>query len=145
MEAQRVVREWIERVWNQGDLSAIDAFHAQRFANEGVASTPDEAKTWHREMRATFPDLNYTIDELFEADGHRVIVRWTASGTHAGVLWEKVPPTGRRVSWRGIHVLRLQDGQITDVWAVSNMASIAQQLGLELRLPSRWSDERTPE
>lgn len=131
METKRVVREWVARVWNAGELEAIEEFHPGRFANEGRESTPEEARAWHREIRATFPDLRYQIEDLFEADD-RVVVRWTASGTQTGQLWGSIPPTGKRVAWKGMHIVTVHGGKIIEVWAVSNMAAIPPQLGLKL-------------
>jgi predicted ester cyclase len=130
--ASQVVSTLIEQVWNGRDLAALDEVHPRRFVNEGEESTPDNARDWFHELWASFPDAHFAIDEMIEA-GDRVVVRWTASGTHEGVLWGSIQPTGRRATWRGIHVLRITDGRIVDVRAVSSMASIGPQLGLEMR------------
>lgn len=132
--AGSVVRDWIEQVWNGGDLDALDRFHPATFQNEGKPSTPEEAKAWHHRMRAAFPDVHYDIEDLFEADD-RVVVRWTASGTQTGELWGAIPPTRKHVRWNGIHVVTVRGGKITDVRTASNMAGIPEQLGIELRMP----------
>jgi predicted ester cyclase len=130
--AAEVVRDWIERVWNGHDLDALPELHPSRYMNEGVEATPDDAAAWFRDIWATFPDVRYEIDELLVA-GDRVVVRWTATGRHEGLLWDSIPATGKRAAWRGIHIVRVVDGYITDVRAVSNMAAIGPQLGLEIR------------
>jgi predicted ester cyclase len=127
-----VVRNWIERVWNGHDLDALDDLHPTPFLNEGAPSTPDDARAWLRDMWATFPDLKYAIDEVVSA-GNRVAIRWTATGTQDGLLWGSIQPTGRRAMWRGIHLVKVEAGRITEVRAVSNMAAIGPQLGLEMR------------
>ncbi|MCB0062686.1 MAG: ester cyclase [Caldilineaceae bacterium] len=130
-DAVVIVRQWIETIWNAGDLDQIDRFHPPIFDNEGTASTPTEARAWHAGMRTTFPDIRYQIEDLFAA-GDRVTVRWSAQATHQGTLWGFIPPTGKQVEWSGIHIVRVEDDKITEIWAVANQATILQQLGVQI-------------
>lgn len=91
-------------------------------------------------MRTTFPDLHYAIEEIVVA-GDRVVVRWLARATHQGTLWGLIPPTGKSVTWPGIHIVRVEAGQIVEIWAVANQASILQQLGVRLVPPPSGANE----
>jgi predicted ester cyclase len=51
-----------------------------------------------------------------------------AEGTHQGEIFG-VPPTGRRVSWRQVHIGRIQDGRMAEHWGVSDLASLWVQIG----------------
>lgn len=135
MTAEEIlVRAWVDEVWNHGDLNALDSFHPPTFLNDGEPSSPADAAAWHREMRQTYPDLSYSIDELIVV-GDRVILRWTARGTQEGSLWDLIPATGKAVTWRGIHLLTMRDGQIVEVWAAANTISVLRQLGVRLQPP----------
>ena len=134
-DPEAVVRAWITEVWNQGRLERAPDFHPPEFINEGDPSTPADAADWHRRNHETFPDVAYTIDELL-VSGERVTVRWTATGTQSGTLWGIVPPTGRRVTWRGLHLLTVRNARVVEVWAVADLLSILQQLDVGLDLPS---------
>jgi predicted ester cyclase len=134
-DPESVVRTWIAEVWNEGRLERVADFHPPEFMNEGDPSTPADAAEWHRRNHETFPDVAYVVDELHVA-GDRVTVRWTATGTQSGVLWGIVPPTGRRVTWRGLHLLTVRGSRIVEVWAVADLLSILQQLEMGLELPS---------
>lgn len=79
-DVTEVVRQWIELIWHAGNFDQIDRFHPPIFDNEGQPSTSAEARAWHEEMRATFPDLHYQIEDLIVAND-RVIVRWRARCT----------------------------------------------------------------
>jgi predicted ester cyclase len=133
-DPETVVRAWIDEVWNGGRLERVADFHPPEFVNEGDPSTPADAAAWHRRNHETFPDVSYTIDELV-VSGERVTVRWTATGTHLGTLWDLVPPTGRRVTWRGLHLLTVRGSRIVEVWAVADLLSILEQLEVGLELP----------
>lgn len=86
---ENIVRQWIETIWNAGELDQIDRFHPPIFDNEGKPSTPTKARAWHEGVRATFPDIRYQIEDLFVA-GDRVTVRWRARATHQGTLKEVI-------------------------------------------------------
>ena len=139
-----VVRRWVAETWNEEEPDArrraLHELHPATFQNEGEAATPDFMVEWHDRMRATFPDLHYEIDELVEAGG-RVVMRWTAHGTHRGTLWGLLPATGRTASWRGLHLLTVHEGQISEVWAAAEWVEVLQQLGAQL-LPAE--DARRP-
>jgi len=134
-DAEVVVRAWIEDVWNAGALERLRDLHPTEFLNEGEPATVEQAAAWHRQMRTTYPDLRYRIDDLVTA-GDRVAVRWTATGTQRGSLWGQVPPTGKRVTWRGMHLVTVRGGRIDEVWAVADTIAVLRQLGVELRFPS---------
>ena len=138
IEADRhaaIVRRWVERAWNEADaaarLDALRRLHPAEVLNEGQRTPVEDLAAWHERMRATYPDLHYEIDELVEADG-RVTLRWTARGTQRGSLWGLVPPTNRRVSWRGIHLVTVRGDLIVEVWGAADLVGILQQLGVRL-------------
>ena len=82
-----------------------------------------------------YPDLEYNIEELLAAEGDRIACRWNWTGTHRGEDLG-MPPTGKRVTVRGISIFRLRDGKIAEVWVVRNDLPLLQQLGAEVRPPS---------
>jgi steroid delta-isomerase-like uncharacterized protein len=79
-------------------------------------------------MAEAFPDLARTVDDLF-AEGDKVVVRWSASGTNTGVF-NGMPPTGKAATSSGITIFRLQDGRIVEEWSQSDMLGLLQQLGV---------------
>jgi predicted ester cyclase len=127
-----VVQEWVEQIWNAGNLELLAHFHPPVFDNHGARSTIEEMKQWHHRNRVTFPDIRYTIDDLFAVDD-RVALRWSATATHRGALWGTIPPTGKIIKWNGIHLLRLANHQIVEVWAVQNSLAQLQQMRVTLQ------------
>src|SRR6476646_5336147 len=131
-ETLALIRRWVDEIWNEGRYDRLNDFHPAVFDNHGRPSNPAEARQWHVQMRATFPDLHYMIDDLF-ASGDQVALRWTASGTQRGDLWDMIPATNRRVHWSGMHMLHISSGRIDAVWAVSDSVWMLRQLGVSLR------------
>lgn len=125
-----VVRRWIEEFKTGGDESVSDELRSPHFVNHsappGAPTGPEAGKLAFRAMRAAFPDLRVTIEDML-ADGDRVVTRQTFAGTHRGE-WLGVPPTGRVVSWAVIDIVRLEGGRLEEHWGVADM------LGLRARL-----------
>jgi steroid delta-isomerase-like uncharacterized protein len=70
----------------------------------------------------------FTIEDVI-AEGDRVVVRWTNSGTHVGEF-AGIPPTGRAFSIAGIDIYRVVDGRLSEHWHVVDQLAMLGQLGL---------------
>lgn len=79
-------------------------------------------------MHAAFPDFHVTIEDMV-AEGDKVVVRQTWTGTHKGEFMG-MPATGNSFSIPVIDILRVADGKVTEHWGLSDMGSMMQQLGL---------------
>lgn len=132
---KRLVRDLVEKVWNLEDLSFADGvFPPDWKAGSELPPGPEGVKRWSVEDHETFPDVRYVIEDLV-AEGDRVVVRWTASGTQEGAFGP-IPPTHRTVSWSGVHIFRIRDGRFVEYWVESDSLGRLRQLGVELVPPS---------
>jgi steroid delta-isomerase-like uncharacterized protein len=131
-ENKAVVRRFVEEVFNQGNLAAVDQFLAAdyRDANALPGQEPgrEGAKRAFTLYRAVFPDLRYTIDEMI-AEGDRVATKKTFTGTHTAEFFG-IPPTGRRVTLQYADIMRVRDGKIVEHWLSMDQLSFMQQLGV---------------
>ena len=75
---------------------------------------------------AAFPDFRLSIDDMI-AEGDRVVVRSTATATHRGSFCG-VPPTGLRVRWTAIDIIRLADGKQVEHWGNQETLEVLHQL-----------------
>ena len=113
------VREYYERVLNGRDLDAVDQFFADERMVEGVR------RGCFGYFNA-FPDLHISLDELI-AEGDKVFVRTTMTGTHDGE-YKGIDPTGRHVSTDCAEVFRISDGNFIGYWCLTNVAGLTRQL-----------------
>lgn len=91
-----------------------------------VEPTPAGLKQVNQQVRASFPDLHGTIEQIFAfGDWVAASVRWT--GTHTGEFMGK-PPTGRTISFSEVEIVRCEDGRIVDLRQVADLASLMAQL-----------------
>ena len=131
VQNKEVVRQAHERVWSQGDLSAIDELYAADFVchflvgpewrgREGVK----EAVTNHRR---SFPDWKEEIEDII-AEGDRVVTRFRSSGTHRGEFMG-LKPTLKRTRIEGISILRMADHKIAEEWEVMDLYGAFKLMG----------------
>jgi predicted ester cyclase len=120
---KQVVREYYERVLNGRDLDAVGDFFVDERIVEGVKGG------CFRYFEA-FPDLHIALDELI-AEGDRVFVRSTMTGTHDGE-YKGIPATGRHVAAESAEVFRVADGRFVGYWCLANVAGLMRQLTEEV-------------
>ena len=116
-----IVRRLWEEVWNQGNLSVCDEiFDADYAAHE---------KGFAPVLRAAFPDLHFTVEDMI-AEDDKVVTRHTMTGTHQGEFMG-VAATGKPVRVTGIWIHRLADGRIVEgrEWGEWDALGMMKQLG----------------
>ena len=123
-----LVQRFRRALFGRGDLGAADGLLAPGFVWHGTASMGVAGLQEHAiALRAAFPDLTPTVDRVV-AEGDRVAVLWTLSGTHLGD-YREVPATGNRVSTSGIDIYRIENGKIAEAWTVGDDLGLLMQLG----------------
>ena len=130
-----VVRRGMEALFTaDGDLDSLDDTYAQDYVGH-APPFPDivgleAAKGFAMAYRTAFPDLKTTTKDLI-AEGEKVVVRWTTSGTHEGPTEAFGPPTGKRMEIDGITIQRFdEDGKIAEGWTLADTLGQMQQLGM---------------
>jgi steroid delta-isomerase-like uncharacterized protein len=84
-------------------------------------------QVWPVLLRA-FPDLHVAVEDVI-AEGDKVVVRDTVTGTHQGE-YRGLPPTGKSVTYNEIFILRFAAGRIAEIWGVVDVYSQMRQLGM---------------
>jgi C-1 hydroxylase len=78
-----------------------------------------------------FPDWHEHIEDII-AEGDRVWVYVTATGTHTGE-WNhfgvNFPPTGKQVTMRMVFLWRIVDGRLAEGWEVDEDLDFLEKLG----------------
>jgi predicted ester cyclase len=124
------VLRYVEEVWNAHDLDAIDDLVSTDYVNH--AATTDEyrhggARHIWEWVLSVFPDHRFDVEHI-ASDGETVAVLGAMVGTHEGELMG-IAPTGRRVVARQSHWFRVEEGKLTEHWAVRDDLGMLQQLG----------------
>ncbi len=131
-ENKAIAHRWNDEVWSKGRLAAID----ELFASDFVFNYPAPRVAPNREgykqtmtiWRTPFANVHCIIEDMV-AEGDKVAVRWTWSGTHTGE-YMGVAPTGKEVTVTGISVLRIVGGKIVEEWGEMDNLGFLQQVSV---------------
>ena len=130
-ENKDIARRYYEEVLNGGDVDALDELVVLDYDEHdplpGQGTGRQGIKDRVRMLRGAF-DPRFTIQDLV-AEGDKVVVRWTNTGTHVGEFMG-IAATGRPYAIAGIDIHRIQDGRLAEHWHVVDLFSQMQQLGL---------------
>ncbi|MFF1798261.1 ester cyclase [Kitasatospora sp. NPDC058263] len=129
---REIVRAFIDALFTQGDLAAVDEYLAEDFLNHDPPVGTDTSREGMRAaavlFRGAFPDW-HAIPDFLVAEGDMVVEHFSASGTQRGEIFG-APPTGRTVTLRGINIFRLREGRIVERWGRLDELGLLRQLGL---------------
>jgi steroid delta-isomerase-like uncharacterized protein len=127
-----VVRQFIERVINGGDIDAVDQFFWENMVEQvpfpGQGPGIEGLKDVLRGLKAAFPDMHWTIEEQI-AEGDRVLTRFEWTGNHSGPFLG-VPATHRLVKVWGMVIDRFESGKIKDTRIIMDTLGLMVQLGV---------------
>ena len=105
------------RIWNEGNLESLPELMTSDCVRRGATDTVgiEAIRQMILAFRQAFSDVEVIAHDVF-GDGDRAASRWTLTATHSGEH-RGVAATGKKITMSGIHVYRLQDGRIAEMWA----------------------------
>jgi steroid delta-isomerase-like uncharacterized protein len=121
----------IEHWNNQGTRDRYFDLYDENVATYGFApGLPpgvEGLKHFYAALWAAFPDAKVTIEEMV-AEGEKVAVRYTFTGTHRGEFLG-IPATGNQVHSPGMTILRMSGGKCVERHNLTDTLAIMQQIG----------------
>ena len=131
-EAIAIVRRNTEEVQGRGDFEVFEQLFAADFVDRtpqrGFGADRDAVRALYRTIRSAFPDFHPEI-HFQVADGGMVTTYKTYHGTHRGPFMG-VAPTGKRVRFDSVDVMRVVDGTIVEHWGVADLLGLMIQVGV---------------
>ncbi len=128
---KEVARRFYDEVFNERRVEVLDELAVSDYEEHDPLpgqGTGLEGLKGRVRMVIDGLDPHFLIEDMI-AEGEKVVVRWTNSGTNSGAFLG-MPPTGRSFSIQGIDIYRLADGKLAEHWHVVDMLAHMQQLGL---------------
>jgi steroid delta-isomerase-like uncharacterized protein len=132
-----IAQRYWEDLWNTGNLASIEEILApDSVFHDGagvMARGTERIKRVIPIFRTAFPDLHFVLEDVCAGES-KVIVRWTAHGTHRGNI--EIPsvgtisPTGKQVTFFGIDIYHITGGKIVEGWRSWDRLGLLQQLGV---------------
>lgn len=121
------------QVWGDGDLDMIEQLAASSLSVNYpiMPKTVQGSRIFRKVMenfRSAFPDSRLIADEVI-AEGDKVVIRWSFSGTHQGTLLN-LPASGKTVKWTGITIYRIIDRKVVEERGEEDFLGFLRQIGV---------------
>jgi predicted ester cyclase len=119
-----------DELWSKGNLAVADELYAPNFICHFVGGTEWKGiqgiKGEVAAHRIAFPDWNEKVDDII-AEGDRVVIRFTSSGTQRGEF-AGMASSGRRVIIHEAAIYKVAEGKVVEQWGFPDSQSLMQQL-----------------
>ena len=121
----------VEKFWNQKNVNVLGETHSpDSIAHNPIIPGQPLPFDFYKQVCliyiSAFPDMKATTEDII-AEGDKVVIRWTATGTHQGELMG-IPASGRQVTWTGMTIYRFANGKIVENWWVYDALGMMQQI-----------------
>jgi steroid delta-isomerase-like uncharacterized protein len=117
-------------LWSKGNLAVADELYSADFICHFVGGTEWKGiqgiEGEVARHRAAFPDWNENVDDII-AEGDRVVIRFTSSGTQRGEF-AGMAPNGKKVTIHEAAIYKVVAGKIVEQWGFPDSQSLMQQL-----------------
>jgi steroid delta-isomerase-like uncharacterized protein len=130
-----IAEKFFDSVWNKGDFSVLDTLVSPEAVDHSTVGGKPKMEKGSASFRAivtmfrsAMPDICLTIDDEIYA-GDKVVHRWHLEGTDTGGVMG-MPPSGKRLTFSGTTIARMEDGMIVERWANVDELGLLQQLGV---------------
>ncbi len=130
MSTPPLVKAFYDRIWNSGDLSAIDALIAEDFSFHGSLGVELSGryafKEYVRTLRSSLSEYHCAILQCV-AEEIYAFAKMQFSGIHRGPF-RGFTPTGQHVSWLGAALFRFSKDAIADLWVLGDLQNLDAML-----------------
>ena len=129
MDNLKIVKEFIEQIWNAKNFKNLDQFIHTDFKDHSLppALTADKEgmKKWVLGTGVSFEHKTLIEDQVSEGD--KIIVKIRMEMKHIGT-WRDIEPTGINLHTTGYRYYKLKNGKIIEHWALIDGQAIENQL-----------------
>jgi len=123
LDNKAIIRQYVERIENTGDVSNIGEFISQDYTEVyegerypiGIQGAIDHVLG----VRRVFPDLKLTIENQI-SEGEWVVTTYSVTGTFKDE-WLGMRPTGKSITFTGVNVDRIKGGKIIEHGGAANL------------------------
>ena len=138
-ENKQVLQRYIDEVQNGRDFTKLEEILHEGFYGDnklGGISGKEAAKQFGDWITSVFPDIRNEPKEII-AEGDKVVLYSTISGTHSGADFMGQAATGKKFQIDSIAIYTFKEGKLFSGKVVQDMLSEYQQLGFYPPLPEK--------
>lgn len=130
------LKDLTRRTWEEmlpaADIGALEQVIDPDCVNHdtapGVPQGFDGVRQTVMWLHAAFSEQRYEVHHVV-GEGDTVVIHATMHARHTGDFLG-IPPTGREVALRSVHIVRYRDGREVETWALQDRMGLMQQLGV---------------
>ncbi|MBV8164406.1 MAG: ester cyclase [Candidatus Eremiobacteraeota bacterium] len=123
MSVPKLVQQFYDRIWNGGDLEAVDTFLSEGFLFRGSLGSESKGRggfaDYVRFVKDALSNFRCEILECITEDD-RAFAKVRFSGIHIREFRGN-PPTGLRVHWLGAALFRFEKDTIAELWVLGDL------------------------
>jgi steroid delta-isomerase-like uncharacterized protein len=132
VENRALVERYVN-VWRTGNFDELEQVISAEFSIGWVGRTTrqgrDKLVSVIQSLRKKIPDLEVTVNDVV-AEGNKLAVLWTATGTQLGELVPGIPPSRKLITWSGVSIYRLGEGRILEEKICEDFLALYEQAGV---------------
>ncbi|MFL5731784.1 MAG: ester cyclase [Chloroflexia bacterium] len=132
-ENKQLVRRFLQRAWNEGNLGIVDELLSPLFCRHLATSPYLLSREGQRQsifnITQAFANFHLAVEDML-ADGDKVVFRGLLRGTHV-CPFRHIQPTHRDIVLMVIGIVRVEDGQIVEQWGGVNDLDLMHELAAE--------------
>jgi steroid delta-isomerase-like uncharacterized protein len=125
-------RRLIEEAFSNGRLELLDELCADAFVSHDPIAGDQDIEGVKQSLsgyREAFPDLTFTIDDIFAADD-KVVMRWTGVGTFQSEFLGLQPTGEKGDPVTGMSIDRYdEDGKLAETWGQWDTLTFMRDIG----------------
>lgn len=129
-DIRNLAHRFTKDAWDRRDVSAFDKLLDEEFRDHDGLPGQQPGREGYKEVAAgffrAFPDL-HVWNEAVIVEGDIAVLRWRAEGTHREELMG-MTATHSKVSLKGVDIVRVADGKITERWGEFDALGMMQQI-----------------
>lgn len=135
-----IALRFFQEVWGDGNLASVDELAAPNITVSypylgSPISGPDALKAALQDFHAQMPSRTVVSQDDIIAEDDKVVLCWTVSGTYAVVAEQQLgfqAIAGKEVTWTGISIFRILNGQVVEEKGLEDERAHIDQLGLNV-------------
>ena len=135
MDNETVVRNFLQKIWNEKHLESISQYVCSEYTIYLDAGDPWENKTLNNEEYKarlyhsfnSFPDIHFAIQTII-SDNNCVTITWIMTGTNLGNIGE-IAATKKAIRTNGATFYYLKEGKVCGHSQVFDRTTVMKQLG----------------
>jgi steroid delta-isomerase-like uncharacterized protein len=127
-ESKATVCRIYDEILNTGRLELLGEIISDDFINAQGMKGPDGFAQIITSLRHAFPDIKWEIEDLI-AEGDKVVVRWTWTGTNSG-SFRGFPVSNKKVTDHAIAIYQFKDNKVVQAWLQTDRLGFLVQIGV---------------